>query len=147
MQKKTWIAVGAASALGLGVIAGGAAATANQMSLTSDDTRVPGLSSTDDVSNGSGSADVTFDVSSDSIVTPSPATTVSPVSPISAADVSAVSPVSPVSVPSPVTPASPVSVPSPVTPASPMSPASPVSPVSPASVDDDSDDSDDSTDD
>lgn len=139
MQKKTWIAVGAASALGLGVIAGGAAATANQMSLTSDDTRVPGLS---DLSNGtSGSADVTFDVSSDSIVTPSPATTVSPVSPISAADVSAVSPVS---VPSPVTPASPVSVPSPV---SPVTPASPVSPVSPASVDDDADDADDSIDD
>lgn len=123
MQKKTWIAVGAASALGLGVIAGGAVATANEMDLTSDDTRLPGLSSTDDVSSGSGSADVTFDVTSDSIATPSPATTASPVSPISPA-----TPVSPASV------GSPVSAPSPASPATPASPVSVASPVSPASV-------------
>lgn len=126
MQKKTWIAVGAASALGLGVIAGGAVATANEMDLTSDDTRLPGLSTTDDVSNGTGSADVTFDITSDSIVTPSPATTASPVSPISPA-----TPVSPASVASPLSVASPVS---PATPASPVSPVSVASPVSPASA-------------
>lgn len=129
MQKKTWIAVGAASALGLGVIAGGATATANQMSLTSDDTRVPGLSSTDDVSTP-GSADVTFDVTSDSIVTPDPATSASPITPataVSAAEASVVTP------PTPATPASPVSVPSPVSPVTPATPASPVSPISPVS--------------
>lgn len=139
MQKKTWIAVGAASALGLGVIAGGAVASANEMSLTSDDTRVPGLSSTDDVSNGTGSADVTFDVTSDSIVTPSPATTPSPVSPVSAADASVVTPPSPASPESPVSPVSPAEV----SVATPPSPASVASPASPVSVDDDADDVDD----
>lgn len=135
MQKKTWIAIGAGSALGLGVIAGGAVASANEMALTSDDTRVPGLTSVDDVTDDSrGSADVTFDVSSDSIVTPDPATSASPVTPatpVSPAEVSVVTP------PTPATPASPVS---PVTPPSPVSPASPVTPASPVSVDDDGDD-------
>ncbi|KQV26049.1 hypothetical protein ASC54_03685 [Yonghaparkia sp. Root332] len=133
MQQKTWIAVGAASALGLGVIAGGAVASANEMALTSDDTRLPGLSTTDDVSTGSGSADVTFDVTSDSIVTPSPATTASPVSPIS--PVTPASVASPVSIPSPVTPASPVSVPSPASPATPASVPSAVSAASAGSAD------------
>lgn len=134
MQKKTWIAVGAASALGLGVIAGGAVASANEMGLTSDDTRVPGLSNVDDRSGERGSADVTFGVTSDSIVTPSPATSASPITPVS--------PVSPVT---PVTPASPVSVPSAVAPPAPApAPAAPApapapvdsapSPASPASV-------------
>lgn len=136
MQKKTWIAVSAASALGIGVIAGGAVATANAMELTSDDTRVPGLTNVDDVrgDDSRGSADVTFDVTSDSIVTPDPATSASPVTPatpVSPAEVSVVTP------PTPPTPASPVS---PVTPPSPVSPASPVTPASPVSVDDDGDD-------
>ncbi|WP_169077058.1 hypothetical protein [Microcella alkalica] len=134
MQKKTWIAVSAASALGIGVIAGGAVATANAMELTSDDTRVPGLTNVDDVrgDDSRGSADVTFDVTSDSIVTPDPATSASPVTPATPA-----TPVTPASVVTPPTPASPVS---PVTPPSPVSPASPVTPASPVSVDDDGDD-------
>lgn len=142
MQKKTWIAVSAASALGIGVIAGGAVATANAMELTSDDTRVPGLTNVDDVrgDDSRGSADVTFDVTSDSIVTPDPATSASPVTPATPA-----TPVTPASV---VTPASPVSAVAPPAPApapvaaapadsapSPATPASPVSPASPASSD------------
>ena len=124
MQKKTWIAAGAASALGLGVIAGGAVASANEMNLTSDDTSVPVLTSPD--SSTSGSADVTFDISSDSIVSPAVASVVSPVSVVTPAEVSAVSPVSPAEV-SAVSPASPVSVVSPATPASVPSAVSAVS--------------------
>lgn len=137
MQKKTWIAVSAASALGIGVIAGGAVATANAMELTSDDTRVPGLTNVDDVrgDDSRGSADVTFDVTSDSIVTPDPATSASPVTPATPA-----TPVTPASVVTPPTPATPASPVSPVTPPSPVSPASPVTPASPVSVDDDGDD-------
>lgn len=118
-KKKSWIAVGAASALGLGVIAGGAVASANELRLTSsDDTSVPALTSPDGTTGGS-SADLTFDISSDSIVSPavasvpSPVSVASPLSVASPAEVSAVSPASPdspVSVPSPVSPASPASV-------------------------------------
>lgn len=135
MQKKTWIAVSATSVLGLGLLAGGATAAANAMSLTEGSTgaTVPGLSDRPAELKGSGqSADVSFSVQSDSIVTPSPATPASPISPVSAqsvqSPVSVQTPASPVSVPSPVSPASPVSV------ASPVSPASPVSAQSPASV-------------
>ena len=135
MQKKTWIAVSATSVLGLGLLAGGATAAANAMSLTEGSTgaTVPGLSDRPAELEGSGqSADVSFSVQSDSIVTPSPATPASPISPVSAqsvqSPVSVQTPASPVSVPSPVSPASPVSV------ASPISPASPVSAQSPASV-------------
>lgn len=135
MQKKTWIAVSATSVLGLGLLAGGATAAANAMSLTEGSTgaTVSGLSDRPAELKGSGqSADVSFSVQSDSIVTPSPATPASPISPVSAqsvqSPVSVQTPASPVSVPSPVSPASPVSV------ASPISPASPVSAQSPASV-------------
>lgn len=135
MQKKTWIAVSATSVLGLGLLAGGATAAANAMSLTEGSTgaTVSGLSDRPAELKGSGqSADVSFSVQSDSIVTPSPATPASPISPVSAqsvqSPVSVQTPASPVSVPSPVSPASPVSV------ASPVSPASPVSAQSPASV-------------
>ncbi|WP_168914834.1 hypothetical protein [Microcella flavibacter] len=135
MQKKTWIAVSATSVLGLGLLAGGATAAANAMSLTEGSTgaTVPGLSDRPTELKGSGqSADVSFSVQSDSIVTPSPATPASPISPVSVqsvqSPVSVQTPASPVSVPSPVSPASPVSV------ASPVSPASPVSAQSPASV-------------
>lgn len=118
MNKKTWIAVGAASALGLGVMAGGAVASAHELSLTSsDDTAVPGLTSGDGLISGDGStsgtsADVTFDISSDSIVSPAVASVASPESVVTPAEVSAVSPVSPASV------ASPASVPSAVSAAS-----------------------------
>ena len=131
-MQKTWIAVGAASALGLGVIAGGAVASANEMALTSDDTTVPGLTSTD--SSTSGSADVTFDISSDSVVSPAVASVVSPVSVVTPAEVSAASPVSPAEI-SAASPASPVSVVSPATPASPASVPSAVSAVSAGSAD------------
>lgn len=129
MEKKTWIAVGAASALGLGVIAGGAVASAHELSLTSsDDTSVPGLTDVDG-STSDTSADVTFDISSDSIVSPAVVSVVSPVSVVTPAEVSAVSP---------VTPASPISVASPAV----ASVASPVSVPSAESVDDDMDSDD-----
>lgn len=132
MQKKTWIAVSATSVLGLGLLAGGATAAANAMSLTEGSTgaTVSGLSDRPAELKGSGqSADVSFSVQSDSIVTPSPATPASPISPVSAQSVQ-----SPVSVQTPASPVSPVSVPSPVSPASPVSVASPVSPASPVSA-------------
>ncbi len=97
MQKKTWIAVSATSVLGLGLLAGGATAAANAMTLTEGSTgaTVPGLNDvTTDVKGSGQSADVSFSVQSDSIVTPSPATAVSVATPVSAQSVQ-----SPVSVP------------------------------------------------
>ncbi|MEN9620655.1 MAG: hypothetical protein RL499_848 [Actinomycetota bacterium] len=117
MNGKNWIAVGAASALGLGVMAGGAASVANAMPLIENATglSVPGIGTVnDDVER----IELDFRVDSDSIS--SPASTSSPATP---------SPASPVSADSPVTPQ---------TPASPLSPASvdtPPTPASPASVD------------
>lgn len=141
LNPKNWVAIGAASALSLGVLAGGAATAANAIPLF---TSTGDRADTADVKgNGTGSADVTFGVSSDSIVTPSPATTMTP-SPVSTQSPVTPSPVSPVSVQTPASPvsvqspASPVSVQTPPSPASvqsPVSPASPASVQSPASVD------------
>ena len=143
MQKKTWIAVGATSVLGFGLLAGGASAAANVMTLTEAGTgaTVPGLSDVGANVKGAAmkgsdaSADVSFSVQSDSIVTPSPASLASPVSVASptslASPVSVQTPASPVSVQSP---ASPASVQTPASPVSVMSPASPVSVQSPAEV-------------
>lgn len=137
LNPKNWIAIGAASALSLGVLAGGAATAANAIPLF---TSTGDRADTADVKGvGTGGADVTFGVTSDSIVTPSPATPTSPLtpSPVSAQSPVTPSPVSPVSV---QTPASPVSVQSPAspvsvqTPPSPASVQSPASPASPASV-------------
>lgn len=144
MDTKRWIAVGASSALGVGIIAAGGVALANTMPLTSIDaaSNLPAAITTGDDSKALdsgrvsvvGSAPSTEDLSDSADLTeetPSPETT-STLSPVSPASV--VTPPSPVSIPSPVTPPSP---------ASPVSPASVASPVSPASVDDDSDESDD----
>ncbi len=129
MNNKNWIAIGAASALSIGVLASGAATVANAMPLIENATglSLPGL---DTLQSGNGSADVDFSVTSDSIV--SPASSDSPVS-LTSADsaVSADSPASPASVNSP---ASPASVDSPASPASVNSPASIDSPASPASI-------------
>lgn len=138
MDTKNWIAVGAASALSLGVIAGGAASVANAMPLIENATglSVPGIGA---VTDGGSGADLDFRVSSDSIV--SPASTASPVTPSPASAETAASPVSvasvasPISPVSPLSPVSPISVASPISPVSSISPASVDSPASPASVD------------
>lgn len=119
MEAKNWIAIGAASALGLGVMAAGAVTTANALPLVAGATNVdvPGITVGETVDT-KGNA-LLFSVSSDSIMSPSPASTPSPVSsaspdsPFSAASISAPSPVSPPSPPSPASPASPASVDSP----------------------------------
>lgn len=122
MDAKNWIAISAASALGLGLVAAGAVSTAHALPLVAGTTNLPvsGITVTDDGLQGTG-ANIDFSVSSDSIMSPEPNSIVTPASPIS--------PISPVSVvtPSPVTPPSPVTAPSPATPASPASIASPAS--------------------
>lgn len=119
MDAKNWIAIGAASALGLGVMAAGAVSTASALPLIAGATNleVPGITVTDDV-KGTG-ADLDFSVSSDSIVSPDPTSSPSP---------------EPTASDSPVSPASVASVASPITPPSPVSPASPASVASAASV-------------
>jgi hypothetical protein len=126
--KKKWIAVGAASVLGLGLLAGGAAASANNMSVNdrSGERVGDGITSIDDRINESPVLVPSNSVSATSAVSaPSIASTTSPVSAQSA--------VSPVSAPSAVSPVSAQSVASPVSAASVASPVSPVSAVSPAS--------------
>lgn len=121
MDAKNWIAIGAASALGLGVMAAGAVTTANALPLVANATNanVPGITvgeSTDDLKGNA----LVFSVSSDSIVTPDPTSSLSPSSSPSPSPTSSID-----STPSPV---------SPVSAASPLTPPSPASPVSPASV-------------
>jgi hypothetical protein len=124
MDVKTWVAVGATSLLGIGVVSGGAVASAHSLGLTdiagsvasttgisTKDTTVDPLpiSALSATIAELGDDDSTSD-------TPSPTSTVSPVSP--ASPVSAQSPASPVSAQSP---ASPVSAPSPISAQSPAS--------------------------
>ncbi len=118
MDAKNWIAIGAASALGLGVMAAGAVSTASALPLIAGTTnlQVPGITVTDDV-KGSG-ANLDFSVSSDSIVSPDPTSSPSPEPTASDSPVSPVSAASPITPPSPVSPASPASVDSPASPAS-----------------------------
>lgn len=118
MEAKNWIAIGAASALSLGVMAAGAVSTANALPLVAGATSlpVPGISLGENA-DMKGNA-LSFAVSSDSIVTPSPSTSPSPspsstISPASASAPSPASPPSPPSPPSPASPASPASVDSP----------------------------------
>ncbi len=133
MEAKNWIAIGATSVLGLGVMAAGAVTTANALPLVAGATNanVPGITvgAVDDDSKGNA---LVFSVSSDSILTPSPSSSPSP-SPTSSID-SSPSPVSPASAASPASPDSPPSPASPDSPPSPASPASPASVDSPASV-------------
>jgi hypothetical protein len=121
MDAKNWIAIGAASALGLGVMAAGAVTTANALPLVANATNanVPGITVGESADDTKGNA-LVFSVSSDSILSPDPTSSPSP-SPTSSID-SSPSPVSPVSAASPITPPSPASV------------ASPASVDSPASV-------------
>ena len=126
MEAKNWIAIGAASALGLGVMAAGAVTTANALPLVAGATNlsVPGITvgeSDDDIKGNA----LLFSVSSDSIVSPEPTSSPTP----SPAVDSSPSPVSPASAASPVTP------PSPPSPASPASVASVASPASVGSSD------------
>ncbi|GEP26890.1 MULTISPECIES: hypothetical protein [Cryobacterium] len=151
--KKRWIAMGAGSALGIGLLAGGAVTAANAfeiedssgssigvqpVSSISTSTAIPfstasvstfddsvSLSSDDSSNTSSNSSDNSSnDTSNDSS---SGSSTVSVVSAVSAVSV--------VSVVSVVTPVSAPSVASPVSAASVASPASPASVQSPASVD------------
>ena len=121
MDAKNWIAIGAAGALGLGVVAAGAVSTANAIPLIAGTTNieVPGITVPGDDTKATVPLD--FTVTSDSIVTPEPSSSASP-SPITPATpvtvASAVSPVSPVTPPTPASPVSPASVPSPASPAS-----------------------------
>lgn len=105
MDAKNWIAIGAASALGLGVMAAGAVSTASALPLIAGATNleVPGITVPADVKGSASTLD--FSVTSDSIVTPDPSSSPSPSPEPTPSD----SPVSPVSVVSPVTPPSPVS--------------------------------------
>ena len=117
MDAKNWIAIGAASALGLGVMAAGAVSTASALPLVAGVTNleVPGITVTDD-SKGSAS-EIDFSVTTNSVVGPDDTAS-----------------------PNPTSSASPDSSPSPVTPPSPVSPASPASVDSPDDSDDDSED-------
>lgn len=118
MEAKNWMAIGAASALGLGVMAAGAVSTANALPLVAAATNltVPGITVGESDDDTKGNA-LLFSVSSDSIVSPDPTSSPTP----SPAVDSSPSPVSPVSTASPL---SPVSAASPVSPASADSPAS-----------------------
>lgn len=115
METKNWIAIGAVSALSVGVMAAGAVTTANAMPLMAEAGIAPGLAVAEDTKGNS--ADLEFSVTSDSIVSPE---LVAPASPLTPEPTSSESPVSPASV---------------APPASVASPASPVSVASPASVD------------
>ena len=121
MDAKSWLAVGTAGALGLGVMAAGAVSTANAIPLVAGTTNVEVPSITVPGDEVKGTVPLDFTVTSDSIVTPEPSSSASP-SPITPATpvtvASAVSPVSPVTPPSPASPVSPASVPSPASPAS-----------------------------
>lgn len=115
--KKKWTAVGAASVLGLGLIGGGAVATASAMTVNSTLDLVTGLQP----------------VSNEQIATDVPRFVGSPVSVASVSDASAQtadSALSPVSVPTAE------SAPSVVSPASPISPVS--VPSAPSAASDDS---------
>ena len=149
LSPKNWIAIGAAGALSLGVMASGAVTAANAMPLFTGNGDRTGSTSAD--VKGTGGADVTFRVNSDSIVSPSPTSpisvnspnTVSPISPSPASPASVKSPASnsPASAPAPRATQQPAPQPAPVAPApqpnSPDSPDSwsPPSPASPASID------------
>ncbi len=117
--KKKWTAIGAASVLGVGIVGGGAVASANAMSLIVDDSGATGIA-------GISTKNSSFDPLPDSTV--------------SAQSVNSVD-----STPSAPSPASPESAPSPVSnsPASANSPDSPNSPWSPDSNSPDSPDSND----
>ena len=129
-SKKKWVAVGAASVLGLGLLAGGAVAQASEMSISdrSGDQVGTGITRIDDRVNESPVLVPSNSVSATS--TTSPVSAQSAVSPISAP-----SAVSPVSAPSPASPVSAVSPASPVSVHSAASPVSAQSAASPASSD------------
>jgi hypothetical protein len=134
MDAKNWIAIGAASALGLGVMAAGAVSTASALPLVAGVTNleVPGITVTDD-SKGSAS-EIDFSVTTNSVVGPDDSASPTPSSSSNPDDSAS---------PSPSSSSSPDSSPSPVTAPSPVSPASPASVDSPDDSDDDSDDSED----
>lgn len=106
--RKKWIAVGAASALGLGITGFGSVAMANAVSSDSLPADVPGIQVGGErtAQIGSAATSTTIDqnrtaVQADSVVTPdSPDSPVTPTAP------------SPVTPPSPISPDSPASVPS-----------------------------------
>lgn len=111
MNKTGWIAVGAASALGLGVVASAAFTAANAMPLTdvSTATSVPPISTAvADTKAFAGNGDVRFWVASSTPVvsltpTPTPATTMTPTPASPPAPVQTAQP-APAPVPQPVSP-------------------------------------------
>ncbi|GAA1768487.1 hypothetical protein [Agromyces humatus] len=123
MHAKKWIIIGAAGTLGLGILAGGAAAVADTLDLRDVQ---GGISSVQPVvsNNGTSTDGTSTDGTQDAVApTSSPVSTQSPASPMSTP-----SPVSPVSTPSPV---SAVSAQSPVSAQSAASTASVASADSP----------------
>lgn len=138
MDAKNWITIGAASALGLGVMAAGAVSTASALPLVAGVTNleVPGITVTDDDTKGTAS-EIDFSVITNSVVGPDDTASPTPSSSATPDDSAS---------PSPSSSSSPDDSPSPVTPPSPVSPASPASVDSPDDSDDDSDDSNDSED-
>lgn len=134
MEKRKWIAYGVTGAVGVGIVAGGAAVAANAMEIrTIEGTTLPGgaivygdAKTADKGAIATGKMELRDTGTSVSVVTPPSATTAP-----SVASPPAPSPVTP---PSPVTQPSPITQPSPVTPPSPATPPSPVSAPSPASA-------------
>ena len=111
--RKKWTAIGAASALGLGLTGFGAITVANADTTDSIPAQVPGLSTVTDTNLaqiGSTATSTSIDVATDTVSVVSPATAVS--APTAPSAPSAVSTPSPVSPQTPDSPASPVSAPS-----------------------------------
>lgn len=120
MSKKKWIAYGVTGMVGLGVVAGAAAATASTIDMqTTEGTIVPGGVITNSGKDVLDTATVQLQQTNSAVTVvtaPSAATVTTPATPAS-----------------PATAPTPASAPSPATPASPASPASPTSPASAAS--------------
>ncbi|WP_460784561.1 hypothetical protein [Microbacterium tumbae] len=126
MSTKKWIAYGVTGLVGLGVVAGGAAATASTMDLhTTEGTVVPGgavtnrgnVLDTATVQLQQTNSSVTVVTAPSAATVPTPATAVTPQT-----------------APSPTTAPSPKTPPSPATPPSPVTPPSAASPTTPASA-------------
>lgn len=132
MNTKGWIAAGAASALGLGVIASGALTVANAMPLydTSMATNVPPISTAVAESKAfAGNGDVRFTVVPSTVMpTPTAATVLTPTTPTPT--VASAPAVAPAPAPAPTVQQAPAPAPQPVAPAPADSPASIASPAS-----------------
>ncbi|WP_166873160.1 hypothetical protein [Salinibacterium sp. ZJ450] len=133
MQKKTkWTAVGAASVLGLGLIAGGALTAAHASTVNVSDNSPAAATS----GAAFGLTTTSDPIGSAPTTSPSASPTTSPTAPAAATPAATVDTASSgQTAPSIATAVSAPSVASPISPASPASPISAISPISPVSVD------------